>query len=71
VTGRPGPGFGSDQYGGRTTATLGLAATGMLLRCRKLLDHDPSWEDALAISGQYAICRDNDIRHRASDTGGP
>jgi 3-phenylpropionate/trans-cinnamate dioxygenase ferredoxin reductase component len=36
------------RRGDRLTAALGLAATGKLLRYRKLLERDPSWEEALA-----------------------
>ncbi len=35
------------RRGDRLTAALGLSATGRLLRFRKLLEGDPSWEDAL------------------------
>jgi hypothetical protein len=38
------------EWPDRLTAALGLAATGKLLRYRKQLDRDPSWEGALAIS---------------------
>lgn len=38
------------RRGDRLTAALGLAATGKLLRYRKLLERDPSWEEALALS---------------------
>ena len=37
------------RRGDRLTAALGLAATGKLLRYRKLLESDPSWEEALAV----------------------
>ncbi len=37
------------RRGDRLTAALGLAATGKLLRYRKLLENDPSWEEALAV----------------------
>lgn len=35
------------RRGDRLTAALGLSATGKLLRFRKLLECDPSWEEAL------------------------
>ncbi len=37
------------RRGDRLMAALGLAATGKLLRYRKLLESDPSWEEALAV----------------------
>jgi NADPH-dependent 2,4-dienoyl-CoA reductase/sulfur reductase-like enzyme len=38
------------RRGDRLTAALGLAATGKLLKYRKMLESDPSWEEALAAS---------------------
>ena len=38
------------RRGDRLTAALGLAATGKLLRYRKLLERDPSWADALTLT---------------------
>ena len=38
------------RRGDRLTAALGLAATGKLLRYRKMLEQNPSWDEALAIS---------------------
>lgn len=38
------------RRGERLTAALGLAATGRLMKYRKLLDTDTSWEDALAVA---------------------
>uniref|UniRef100_UPI0035CAC351 NAD(P)/FAD-dependent oxidoreductase n=1 Tax=uncultured Sphingomonas sp. TaxID=158754 RepID=UPI0035CAC351 len=42
------------RRGDRLTAALGLAATGKLLKFRKLLESDPSWEDALALAAVSA-----------------
>jgi 3-phenylpropionate/trans-cinnamate dioxygenase ferredoxin reductase component len=38
------------RRGERCTAALGLAATGHLIKFRKLLNSDPSWDDALALA---------------------
>lgn len=39
------------RRGDRLTAAIGLAATGRLLKFRKLLETNPSWDDALALAG--------------------